>query len=259
MKIHELDIAIKRTIQAVKLQGIKTFAGNWQGIRDFEKEEMLVLYNWFISDIEIPGTIEELQNQTKCDLPWAEDHFQERISRVPSNPGETYKYWPYNTFKETGDPYKPQEVFSHTYQERFWPKKAGQGIFPPCGIRYDFGDLDDVIDQIIHNPLTRQAYLPIFYPEDTGARDRRVPCTLGYYFYLTGNKLNINYTIRSCDVFRHFRNDMYLTGRLLQYVAKRTYSEVGVMSFMGYNVHLFLSNSYALDKREKQIEYDRKL
>src|SRR5690606_3284161 len=160
----------------------------------------------------VPNDIKALELLTKADIPWAEDHFQERVSGIPSNPGQTYKYWPYH--KNLDNSEFKAEVFDHTYQERFWPKHAGgkelhNKIRDNEGIRFGYGDLDDVINQLKDNPLTRQAYLPIFFPEDTGAKDKqRVPCTLGYYFWIDGDKLYCNYTIRSCDVLRHFRNDV---------------------------------------------------
>lgn len=87
------------------------------------------------------------------------------------------------------------------------------------GIRYRYGDLNDVVSLLAKEPYTRQAYLPVFFPEDTGAHHgERVPCTLGYHFLLREGKLHINYFIRSCDYLRHFRDDVYLAGRLCQWI-----------------------------------------
>lgn len=256
MRIYKnIREAIGGTIKEVLTKGEKTPAGEWQAVTFFEKEPMSVIYNW-VFQVEVPSTKSGLMEQTACDKPWAEDHFKERIEGVPTNPGLTYRYWPYNTFKESGDPFMERDKFSHTYQERFWPKRAGDMShtgYPLVGIRYVYGDLEDVITKLKQNPYTRQAYLPIFFPEDTGATSRRVPCTIGYYFYKQGGKLHINYTIRSCDIYRHFRNDIYLTGRLLQYVAKRTGNMVGNMLFVGFNLHLFENNRYPLTKREEKI------
>jgi thymidylate synthase len=35
------------------------------------------------------------------------------------------------------------------------------------------------------------------------------------------NRLDINYHIRSCDLYKHFRNDVYLTVRLLLWMLER--------------------------------------
>lgn len=124
--------------------------------------------------------------------------------------------------------------FSHTYMERYWPKYAGY-IRPMKGedwdketydinrgIRFDYGDLNDIVTLLIREPLTRQAYMPIFFPEDTGdVHSERKPCTLGYHFIVRDNKFHIVYGIRSCDFIRHFRDDIYLTVRLANWVLNK--------------------------------------
>src|SRR5690606_37916967 len=62
-------------------------------------------------------------------------------------------------------------------------------------------------------------YMPIFFPEDTGAvHGGRIPCSLGYQFIQRHGYLHINYYLRSCEVYRHFRDDAYLTMKLLLWV-----------------------------------------
>jgi hypothetical protein len=45
-----------------------------------------------------------------------------------------------------------------------------------------------------------------------------VPCSLTYQWLFRGGKLHCIYTIRSCDFVRHFRDDLYHTTRLTQWV-----------------------------------------
>lgn len=235
--------------------GEKVKCGIWQANELFSDQEMLVLRRHNLI-LDIGGL--DLKD-IGADVDWAEEHFQERISGNPTNPGESYKRWPYAQFKDDNDPYKDGKKFSHTYQERIWPKLANaeeKGYYIYEGIRYKVGDLQDVINQLRDNPLTRQAYLPIFFPEDTGAvHKQRVPCTIGYYFWISGGKLHCDYTIRSCDVLRHFRNDVYLTSRLLQYVADQLQLEYGTLAFNSFNSHVFVNDLYALRKRESGINY----
>lgn len=107
------------------------------------------------------------------------------------------------------------QKFSHTYSERFWPPQG-------YGIRYPFGNLDSLVHLLLKYPTTRQAYLPIFFPEDTGAvHGGRIPCTLGYHFLMRDGFMHVHYPIRSCDFVRHFRNDCYLTVRLLLWILER--------------------------------------
>lgn len=104
--------------------------------------------------------------------------------------------------------------FSHSYMQRYWPKYADNGSVYH-GHMFRYGDLADVVNLLNQQPLTRQAYLPIFFPEDTGAvHGDRVPCTLGYHWLVRDKKIHTFYPIRSCDYYRHFRDDVYLTCRL---------------------------------------------
>ncbi|UMO76170.1 thymidylate synthase [Gordonia phage Amok] len=163
-------------------------------------------------------------------LGWAEAHFQERVSGQPLNPAPSYIDWPWHSekykeeYKGVGwkNRHNRQSPFDHTYPERMWPKLAGgsdEFPQPMSGIRFDYGDLQDVIDLLKRDPFTRQAYLPIWFPEDTGSVEgQRVPCTLGYHFIRYGAQLNVKYFIRSCDITRHLPNDVYMAGRLLQHV-----------------------------------------
>lgn len=182
----------------------------------------------------VPGDVETLQVLIQPNLPWAEDHFQERVGGIPLNPSPSEAWWP---FAVAGNAkHKEGEIFSHTYPERMWPCFANIGgdvqgslqgrqsdRVPRVGIRYAYGDLDDLVDLMIRSPLTRQAYLPIWFPEDTGAVDgQRVPCSLGYHFMARAEgdklKLHCHYTMRSCDFVRHFADDMYMASRLLQFI-----------------------------------------
>ena len=259
---NQLDKTIDSVINTFIDKSFTEEITDWQGTKDYQGYKMKVLRNVIISDLVITDDIANIIKGCKPDLPWAEDHFKERISGEPTNPGETYKYWPYHTNLDTDDKYK-KEIFSHTYQERFWPKYVGEirdrvhnDKYPNRGIRFEYGDLNDIISLLKSNRLTRQAYLPIWFTEDTWAANnsQRVPCTLGYYFYVENDRLNCNYTIRSCDIFRHFRNDVYLTSRLLQYIAKHTNLPVGRLNMVIYNLHMFENDNYAFTKKEKNLK-----
>lgn len=259
---NQLDKTIDNIIDTFIDKSFTEEISDWQGTKDYQGYKMKVLRNVIISDLVITEDIANIIKGCKPDLPWAEDHFKERVSGEPTNPGETYKYWPYHNNLDNDEKYK-KEIFSHTYQERFWPTFCNtnspfdqQGLLPRYGIRFQYGDLQDIISLLKENPLTRQAYLPIWFPEDTWAANnsQRVPCTLGYYFYMENDTLHCNYTIRSCDIFRHFRNDVYLTSRLLQYVAKQTNLPVGKLNMFIFNLHMFENDSYAFNRKEKNLK-----
>lgn len=192
---------------------------------------------WTDFQLRVPPGMAELQEYIQPNTPWAEEHFQERISGVPLNPPPSHERWPWGHAQHQDS----DELFSHTYPERFWPKFAGAGetrpngrqvFVPHNGIRYEYGDLADVIALLVEQRYTRQAVLPVFFPEDTGnASGVRIPCSLMYHFMVrpglhgAQDGLSCHYTMRSCDFVRHFRDDVYMAARLMQYVA----SNIGVV------------------------------
>jgi len=242
MYFSTFNEAIAHATAALMSRGVEVDAGSWQGYETKGKPDLVTieLMNLaFECPIEVQtgiGDIFELRDlprvlaeQIQPNLPWADDHFDERVSRIPSNPGEEYKNWPWWSGQEqvsmVAEGQRP--IFSHTYQERFWPTCAGSDhpeviadeVGFNVGIRYIYGDLDDVVSLLAKNPFTRQATFPIFFPEDTGAiHGGRIPCTLHYHFLLRDGRLNLWYPIRSCDLVRHFRDDVYLACRLLIWV-----------------------------------------
>lgn len=239
--------------------GVGVDPGRWQGISTVGKPDLhtLELINWAG---EVPcdrphaqGSshqpnilLELLAEEIRPNRDWADEHFLERVGGEPLNPDPSHVRWPFwrgqdSTTKEGGK-------FTHTYSERFWPKMAGPGhykAFSPAGmqgIRYDYGDYADMLALLAKDPSTRQAYLPIFFPEDTGARHGgRIPCTLGYHFLRRNSMLHLWYDIRSCDLYRHFRDDIYLAVRLMLHtLAKLGWTDVrpGHLYFTAHSLHI---------------------
>jgi hypothetical protein len=178
-------------------------------------------------------------NDILPDLPWAEAHFQERVGGRAINPGVEHANWPYHA--NGAELHLKNKKYDHNYMERFWPKDLKYDNFwtshaglPFEGYRFPVGDLNDVVQQLIDNSGTRQAYLPIFFPEDTGATsDQRVPCTLGYHFIIRNGEINLQYNMRSCEIYRHFTNDVYMAVRLAQWVRDRIVAWGGPMYSLG--------------------------
>lgn len=203
--------------------------------------------------IKMPPSKEQLQELINPNLPWAEDHFQERISGVPLNPPPSNEWWP---FAQRGNAeHKKDEEFSHSYPERFWPKHA-RYIGTRPGIRFAYGDYSTLIEVLINQPNTRQAYLPIWFPEDLEAalEGERVPCTLGYHFMSDdAGKLNLAYPMRSCDFLRFMPDDIYMAGRLLQYTVEQTGSlfKVGTLHMNISSLHAFQGDNYTLERIAK--------
>lgn len=239
--------------------------GEWQSqkIQVMMRELLHVTFEW-----EMPDFPEEAAMITGARMPWAEDHFLERVSGEPLNPAPSEAWWPFAQKKggDTNPDHKSEgEAFSHTYPERYWPKWAGSRYHweiarlkadPIRGIRFDYGDLNDVVNQLSKSPNTRQAYLPVWFPEDTGAvHGKRVPCTLGYHFIIREGILDISYFMRSTDLIRHFQDDVYMAVRLAQWVVEQLREDsphrplrVGKLIFHTANMHIF-------DQDVAMIEY----
>lgn len=184
-------------------------------------------------------SIEALREDVGPNLPWADDHFEERVGGEPLNPGEQWRRWPYAL---AADAHRGADArFNHTYMERLWPKYARRtsdgrlpgstgGVRrypagdtrPRYGIGHHWGDLEDLVDLLAREPDTRQAWIPLFLPEDTGVGDGgRKPCTLGYQVIVRDGLARMYYPLRSCDMRRHMRDDAYLAIRLLWWIVRQ--------------------------------------
>lgn len=224
--------AIADTATALRTRSHIVHTDKWQGV-DISKKPEMATHELLHHSINVRlNGIEDLDTyrlDIEPNLPWADDHFLERVGGAPINPGVEWANWPYgNSAKNFLD---ADGKFNHNYMERYWPKYAGfeeyvakdgeMTLVPHRGVRYEYGDLDDVVTLLSRDPTTRQAFLPVWFPEDTGGRNGRAPCTLGYHFIMREGELDVTYYIRSCDYVRHFRDDIYLTVRLLLWVLEK--------------------------------------
>lgn len=297
----QLEGEFMRDAQEVK-------SGEWQSQDVSDRPEMVA---WELEDYtlqwHIPSAKSTLQDAVRPNLPWAEEHFQERVGGQPLNPPPSHERWPHRQKNNEG--HMPDGRFSHTYPERFWPKEAGRqqtwkspawptpsggprdvevidgemwevlggervhlitsedfeawGYTHPHneGIRFKYGDLGDVVAQLRRSPGTRQAYLPVWFPEDTGAvHGERVPCTLGYLFKIRADRLNCTYYIRSCDFMRHFRDDVYMAARLVQWMCQQLspdrgadvgYPKPGRLTMHVGSFHIFAGDKPILEHRKQ--------
>jgi hypothetical protein len=78
---HDLEQAIHLSIAQLKQYGIKVDTGHWQGVPTEGKPDLvtkeIVNLDW---SAPIPRDATRLAELTGANLPWAEDHFQERQS-----------------------------------------------------------------------------------------------------------------------------------------------------------------------------------
>jgi thymidylate synthase len=131
-----------------------------------------------------------------------------------------------------------------------WPKFSRDMQPELRGIRFEYGDLGDLVTLLRNEPHTRQAYLPIWFPEDLTAANQgeRVPCTLGYHFLWRDGELNMTYLIRSCDLIRYFRDDVYMACRLLQWMCIELDLVPGSLMMHIISLHIFEGDLRMLER-----------
>lgn len=251
------DLAIEVVKHQLKTVSYPLDNERWQSsdVKDEPGHQMREVFNVSFTVSLGSEHPDHYHEDIKPNLPWADDHFEERVGGQPLNPGNEWRNWPWsnsaNRHRTEGD------QFSHTYMERYWPKLANyRGMLEgQTGIRYRLGDLMDVVQHLTDHPESRQAFLPVWFPEDTGVvHGERVPCTLGYHFLYRHGFLHITYYIRSCDFTRHFRDDLYLSLRLLTWMldhlrgANEAWADPkpGMFVFHCASMHMFENDYQAL-------------
>ena len=165
--------------------------------------------------------LEKLLIHQNVNVEWAQGECFERLNpRLRNkNPGQAWKhnhkFWA---------PFLRNGCFSYSYPER-WSAQ----------IPY-------VINELKERPNTRQAIMTMY--ESTkdmmnwGGRDR-VPCSLAYQFFIRGNRLHVIYSQRSCDFNLFYASDVYLTVKLLIYIAKMIGTDVGYFYHNIGSLHTF--------------------
>lgn len=116
--------------------------------------------------------------------------------------------------------------FAYTYAERF-----------AIG-----GALRRIVDELIRNPDTRQAVLPVFQ----GAYDlpnlggiARIPCSLQYQFLRRRGVLDVIYSMRSSDFVTHFPYDLFFAIDLQHRIATKVGIAVGRLTFFSGSLHAY--------------------
>lgn len=264
-EIPNFEFVRQAALLAMRHRSILVPASDWQSLDVSAKPEMATheVQMFGFTTYMPTEDLDYYRAKLYPNLPWADDHFAERVCGEPINPGEQWRHWPWSNSADKFRDARGQ--FNHNYMERYWPCYAGltddgrlpdemfsnPDFSPPpnTGIRGIYGGLGDVVIMLRDKPLTRQAYLPIFHPEDTGAvNGGRVPCSLGYHFIRRNGCLHVAYLMRSCDLKRHFADDIYLTVRLALWVLDQLREQdpgnwnsirPGSFSFFTSSLHIF--------------------
>lgn len=193
----------------------------------------------------------ELQNYSYCLLnarsqdipgvtqPWADAEFKERVTdpwerysdgepliesiSFPNfiNPGEAWKLR-----EEVWSEYMHDGKLAYTYNELLWNNDQ----------------LTKIMNRLKEDPDSRQLWISLWNPDkdpDFLGGISRVPCSLGYGLQVRDGKLNLHYVMRSCDFVTHFRNDVYLAIKFLEWVAEKTGYPVGDFTHTMFSCHVY--------------------
>lgn len=197
-----------------------------KGDPDYETKE-LQNYSYCLLDAksqDIPGVSQ----------PWADAEFKERVTdpflRSPEgelsephflNPGKAWELR-----KEVWTEYLHEGKMAYTYNELIWNNDQ----------------VTKVINRLKEDPDSRQLWISLWNPDkdpDFLGGVSRVPCSLGYGLQVRDGKLNLHYVMRSCDFATHFRNDVYLAIRFLEWVAGKTGYPVGSFTHTIFSLHVY--------------------
>lgn len=178
-------------------------------------------------------------------LAYIQSEFSDRTSGVSYNPGHSYIHrldiW--EQFLHNGK-------FAYTYSERFAPQ------------------LDRIMHELHEHPDTRQAILNIhsnICPHDWSTGNKvndvsasadlqnmgghgRIPCSMYYQFLRRHGKLDMIYTMRSCDLLTHFPIDLMLALRMQNHIAGQLKVDPGMFTYFAGSLH-----SYMKDIKKRQV------
>ena len=185
-------------------------------IRSYETKQyhsfQLVLVHWTEEDLE------ELRYMLgRANAQFLKKEFLQWISDEAINPGRAFMEEP-----ERWSPHLVCGKFTYTYNERLR------------------GNLRELIKLLREQQDTRRAFLPIWRNEDRmrAAGPTDVPCVIGFHFQVTEGYLNLTTIMRSLDIINCLPNDVYLSIRLLEYVAREVGIKIGTFLLWGSNAHI---------------------
>lgn len=200
-----------------------------KGDPNYETKE-LQNYSYCLLDaksVDIPGVTQPWANaefEERVTDPWGRDWEGKRLMfQIPQfiNPGKAWELR-----KEVWSEYMHDGKLAYTYNELLWQNDQ----------------LTKVINRLKEDPDSRQLWISLWNPEkdpDFLGGVSRVPCSLGYGLQVRDEKLNLHYVMRSCDFATHFRNDVYLAIRFLEWVSEKTGYPVGSFTHTIFSLHVY--------------------
>jgi len=167
------------------------------------------------------------------------DEIQDRMSGVALNPGNAYKHrlgvW--NEFLHDGK-------FAYTYSERMHQQVQA--------ILYELKERPDTRQGIItiHSnicPFNRISKNQVHNVQlsadfDNKGGGGRIPCSMYYQLMIREDKLDLVYTMRSCDLLTHFPIDISLALMTQQWFASRLNLPMGTFTYFTGSLHAYFKD-----------------
>ena len=223
---NECFSEIKRDL---KEMGIKVHTQTYQNkfIGDDESMATFELQNYIYTVVDpdystIPAT-----------QPWANNEWWERAGGRALNPGSAWELR-----KEVWSEFLNERgQFDYTYSERLQ------------------GQIKRIINGLTEDPASRQMFISVWTPDDLRQAGgvKRIPCTLGYYFQIRDNQLNITYLQRSADFATHFMNDVYLAGRMHSHLVWELREVQGLKDLQAGNFTHWVGSLHVFQKDVKGV------
>lgn len=206
----------------------------------------IVGYTW--TPVEECAVLEHIlpKEQWKAVGEYMQLEFQDRVCNVAQNPGNSWKareqVW--NEFMHDGK-------FAYTYSERMTPQ------------------LMRILAELREHPDTRQAIINIHSNIRSCCEDSasvsparicpdadlmnmgghaRIPCSMYYQLMIREGKLDLIYTMRSCDFLVHFPVDIMLALRIQEWAARQLEVQTGMFTYFTGSLH-----AYAKDMKVRGI------
>lgn len=199
-------------------------------------------------------------------LNYIEQEFRDRISGIAMNPGNSYIYR-----LDVWNEFLVNNRFHYTYSERIAPQlmrvkhelanhpETRQAIInihsniadPSIYRLYNKDDPNRHRDASIGTPRDNSYGGKHIYPSmdmQSMGGSGRVPCSMYYQMMIRENKLDLIYTMRSCDFLVHFPVDVMLALRLQKYMASQLSREIGTFTYFTGSLH-----AYRKDMEERGI------
>ena len=171
------------------------------------------------------------------------DEIKDRMCGVALNPGNAYKHRP-----EVWDEFLHDGKFAYTYSERM--EQQVQAAL------YELKDRPDTRQGIItiHTNIcpTCDGQVADTTAEENEVRisadfvnkggGGRIPCSMYYQLMIREDKLDLIYTMRSCDLLTHFPIDISLALMTQQWFASRLDLPMGTFTYFAGSLHAYFKD-----------------